>query len=628
MKPTGVQLAAKAAIGVFAIGALVEVAIAQCPVGWSLTSLRTRLYLYYANASDATFPEYDADAQTSPLAPFNVADLDSGVGTTAQLRDRITDIVREDYCEFDVEIIPTTTAPATTGARWQIVGLGSDDEVVNGNNLFGVAQDVDLNDADAQDYARVYANSFLDAYGPGQTEPALAGASSTLARWATAIGHTTSHEAGHNFGLSHGNSAPRTGEDQQNNHIMATGSTGLTGEMRAGRNRHFSDTSYKILGHNLGLRVKTLYNWDFVNPNAENAHSMVLTLLSTASALTLNWSYNGATSPWTNPTLATAGTQAFQGTTYNRFTLTFSTAKAWSGGANGIVPGGVGFHTGASFAESNPVIVFEARLRGSGGTNLALHPRLAGFNAGAADLANGDFALRAFSDGAMMVIEDLQVQFLPRMASIDSMVTGSEPRDVRGEAVAARRPGQAFSGVRSLELRERADIRLATLNDPRHVDIFYDASKCKPGFLPPGPGPVAPVGPGDVQAGEKEYCPSGWALSLFPSTYVYVVATVVDPNAKHWDRATSTYVTGPLRSRVFYQFSGIVPDFNRNGIDDLVDIRTNREADGNKNGVIDSAERPGGAAGEPHAQKPAWLWWIIVLLVLAIIFWLMRRKRV
>jgi hypothetical protein len=614
--------------------ALAVEAIAQCPVGWSLTSTRTKLYLYFASASDATFPEYDADAQTSPLEPFNVSDLDAGIGTTAALRNRITDIVKEDYCEFDVEIVSTTTAPTPTEALWQVVGIGSDDEFVFGGELFGVAQAVDLNNADPQDFARVYAKSFLNAYGPGETEPALAGASSTLERWATAIGHTTSHEAGHNFGLSHNNSAPRTGEDEQNNHIMATGSTGLTGEMRAGRNRHFSDTSYEILGHNIGLRYKTLTNWDFVNPNAEDAHQLVLTLLSPASTLTLNWFYNGTLSPWTNPTIAAAGTQAFQGTTYNKFTLTFSSPKAWSNGPNGVVPGGVQFHTGATFSETDLVIVFETRVKGSGGANLNLHPRLIGFNAGTADLNSGDFNVRAFNIGNPMIIEDLQVQFLPRMLSIESMINGARMLDVRGNPVTPLRTSEAYRPVRSLEVRDSADIRIATFRDPRTVDVFYDKSKCKPrgqgggqpGGGSPQPTATSPRGPGDTKVGEIDYCPDGWAISLFPSTYVYLVATIVDPNARHWDRAQGKYVDGPLRTKVFHQFAGMLPDFNHNGIDDLIDIRTNTSPDRNQNGIIDSAEGTQVPPGGEHRFK--W-WWLLLLLILLIIFiwWLLKRRR-
>jgi hypothetical protein len=610
----------------------VELSFAQCPYT-SLTSEGTRLYLYFASSSDATFPEYDPDATTSPLQPFDVADLDSGIGTTAELRDRIIELVKEDYCEFDVEVNSSTSAPTTTGSRWQIVGIGSDSQTVSGGNLFGIAQNVDLNDSDAQDYARVYAQSFKDAY--GGAGDALNGTNSTLERWATAIGHTVSHEAGHNFGLSHSDSAARTGEDEQNWHMMATGSTGLTGEERASRNRHFGDAEYEILGHNIGLRIKTLTNWDFINPNAEDASQLVVTLLSSASSLTLNWFWNGTTSPWGSPTVATAGTQSFHGTTYNKFNLTFSVPKAWSGGADGIVPGGTEFHVGATFAESDPIIVYETRLKDSGGSNLNLHPRLVGFDAGVADLSSGDFNLTAFNPdpAVQLLIEDLHLVYLPRMASIASMIVGAELRDIHNNPIQPRAPSRSFEAQRQLELKgEATKIRLASLNDRRAIDIFYDDKGCKRGYKPgpekqgsatPGPTTPTPPGPGDTSTGEIEYCPHGWALSLFPSTYVYLTATIVEPNAKYWDKAQAKYINGPLRSKVFYQFSGIVPDFNKNGIDDLIDIRSNTSIDKNKNGIVDEAER----LASDHGWMIGWWWWVLTLLIIILLLWILLRFR-
>jgi hypothetical protein len=597
-----------AIIGIIALP-FVTPLIAQCPFLSSLTTTSSKLYLYFPTSSDATFPEYDASAQTSPLEPFDVADLDAGIGTTTQLRNQIADIVKEDYCEFDMNVVTTTSKPNATENRWQIVGIGSDDEYISSDELFGVAQNVDLNDSDPQDYARIYAKSFLNAY--GGASGALNGTNSTLARWATAIGHTVSHEAGHNFGLSHGNSSPRTGEDEQNNHIMATGNTGLTGEMRASRNRHFSDQSYEILGHNVGLRIKTLYNWDFVNPNAEDAYSLALTLLSPATTLTLSWSYNGTTSPWTTPTIAAAGTQSYQGTTYNRYTLTFSVPKAWSGGSNGVVPGGVEFHVGAAFAQSDLVIVYETTLRNNNGTDLNLHPRLAGFNTGSADLATGDFNLRAFNPNPaeLMTIENVEVAFLPRLASIETMVSGAELLDARGMPLKVKRPTRGAVQIKPIELKQPTDIRLASFADPRSVELFYDSTGCVKGYKPGGAH--------DLNKGEIEYCPHGWALSLFPASYVYLTATVVEPNAKYWDRTQSKYITGPLKSKVFYQFAGMLPDFNKNGVDDLVDIRTKVSKDENGNGIVDEVE--------PY-QYLKW-WWLLIILLIIFIAWWRRRRR-
>ncbi len=591
----------------------------NCPPGATTSAKGNQLYLYFSTASDATFPEYNASAQTSPLGAFNVSDLDNTIGTTAQLRNRIFQIVTEDFCEFNVEVIMTTTSPNTTGVpRWQIVGIGSDPETVFGGDLFGVAQDVDLGDADSQDYARVYAGSFDAAF--GGAGGALNGTSSTLERWATAIGHTTSHEAGHNYGLAHGDSAPLAGsnEDGQLNHVMATGSSGLTGEIRAGRRRHFSDASYGILAHNVGLNIKTLYNWDFVNPNNTDAHSLEITLLSSASSLSINWWYNGTKSPWRDPTVVSTGsTTTFQGATYNTFILAFNVDKSWNGGADGIAPPGVEFHTGASFNESNPIIVYDTKLKNNAGNDLALHPRMIGFDAGAMDLNTGDFAMEVFNpdaDQGDLLIRDFNIQFLPRMADIATMLDDVRLTDIRGipiEAHGGCAPTEYF------ELKESKSFRLANLSDDRFVDITYDSTGCEEGVI---------SNPQDMNGGEMIYCPDGTALSLFPSTTIYVTATIIDPNARQFDPEIGEFVNGPLATKVFYQFAGIVPDLNENGIDDLIDIREGTSEDENGNGVVDEAEPDESSPDGEHLKLPWWVYVIWIILLLIIIFQYYKRK--
>ena len=596
-------------------------AISQnCPPGATTSVKDNKLYLYFPTASDNTFPEYNAQVQTSPLGAFDVSDLDNSIGTTAQLRNRIFEIVTEDYCEFNVEVIQTTTAPNTTGvSRWQIAGVGSDSETVFGGDLFGVAQAVDIGDSDVQDYARVYAGSFDNAY--GGTGDALEGTSSTLERWATAIGHTTSHEAGHNYGIGHPDSAPVVGsnEDGQNNHILATGSTGLTGEIRAGRRRHFSDNSYEILAHNIGLNIKTLYNWDFVNPNNVDAHSMEITLLSTASSLSINWWYNGSRSPWRDPTVGSAvGTRTFKGTLYNEFILSFSVDKSWTGGADGVAPPGVEFHTGATFNETNPVIVYDTKLKGSSGNDLPLHPRMIGFDTGAMDFSSGDFMLAMFNptpERGELIIRDFNIQFLPRMADIATMLQGDSIADVRGLPIV---PHGNCSPRSNFKLEDSKTFRLAKLSDERSVDITYDSTDCKRGVV---------QSLNDMEGGEMNYCAHGNALSLFPSTTVYISATVIDPNARFFDPEVGNFVEGPLETRVFYQFAGIVPDFNKNGIDDLIDIRTNVEDDKNKNGVIDSVE-PNIVNDNKNDKKLPWwvyLLWIILIIIILIQYYTKKK---
>lgn len=541
---------------------------------------RNTLYLYYPTVSDSGFPEYGSyGAVTSPLGPFDVADLDGSIGTTSQLRDRISEMVTIDYWEFDVDVISTTTAPSPTEDRWQIVGIGSDAETITGGyDVFGLAQAVDIGDNDAQDYARVWSGSFLSAY--GGTGQALEGADSTLERWATAIAGTTTHEAAHNYGCAHGDAAPRTGsaEDPENNHILATGST-LTGEMRAGTDRHFSDTSYEILGHDIGLNVKTVYNWDFFNPNDEDAYGMIIKILSEASLLTVDWVFRGSLCPWDDPTITALGTtEVFQGDSYNVFELNFSTPKSWLGGSPGIVPPEAEFHSGAGFSEPDPIIVTETTLLDSAGDELPLSPRVCGFDTGEVDLNFGNFLLRLMNPlPRPLIIREFMWFFLPRLIDIETMMVDTTPLDLNGLPI-SNITSQSLQ--KDIEIEEDFRISIANLTMDRSVDNFYDPALDR----------HDPIDTFDAEGEEIEYILNGTALSLFPSTYIYVTATVVDTNATWWDVGQQAFINGEREYEMFYQFAGFVPDFNENGVDDLLDIRHGTSKDNNQNGVPDEAE--------------------------------------
>lgn len=547
------------------------------------------LYLYFSSITDNLFPEWGApDLNTSPLTAFNVADLGTGIGTTAQLRQRIFEVVVQDYCEFNVQVHLMTNWILPTVSNWQVVGIGSDSETVTigGSTgvLFGIAQAVDFNDNDPQDYARVYGDSFALAY------PAtFSGANSTLNRWANAIGGTATHEAGHNYGLAHNDANPRPGtiEDSANHHIMATGSSGLTGEQRASLNRHFGDIEYSILAHNLGLSIKTLHNWDFINPNDENACSLRIKILSTATSLTINWFYDGIMSPWTNPTITPAGfTEVYHGTTYNVFYLDFSDPHAWGPNQTpGVVPPATTFHVGATFSQTNPVIVKEATLYDChNGDELPLHPRLSGYDNGSIDFASGDLRVRFFNARAdnPLILRNLTVMRVPRMININTMMANQRPMDMFDM------PINVISTTRydqDIILKDQVQVRVANLTDRRFVDNTYTSSRdCTIGFIPPMDGTM------DVSEGEIDYCMNGTALSLFPSSYIYVTATVVDPEAYYWNPKEKRFVHGPLENQIFFQISGFVPDFNENGIDDLLDIRNETSTDKNKNGIPDEVE--------------------------------------
>ncbi|MGI2261408.1 hypothetical protein [Shewanella sp. GXUN23E] len=560
----------------------------DCPASALASGKNSNLYLYYPLVVDNTFPNYQPGYGVTPAQPFDVTDLDASIGTTAQLRDAVTQVVVNDYCEFSVDVRPVTSLPAMPEPRWQVVAVGSDISSYS-SGLFGIATAVDINDADPQDHARVFGQAFA-----ASCASALTGTNSTLGRWAYAIGGTASHEAGHNYGISHGNSSALPGEDPTNSHILATGSTGLTCNGRV-VDRHFSDTTYSILGHNVGLNSMTLHNWDFINPNGAAAHSMKIKILSSATSLNMNWVYLWTMAPWDTPTVSgPLGTQSYQGSTYNVYELTYSTPKSWSGGANGVVPPGSVFHLGATFDEN--VIVVDTQLFGASNNLLTLAPRIPSYDVGDINLANGNFeiALTNIDPARPMILRDVRVQLLPRTAAVESMMREEQPFFFAGEE---RVRIDEVTNVPVLWERyqdkeyeltdEPLVIPVANLANGRNVDIQYlDDPDCKEGMaIKPSAGMDANIGTPEVK-----YCKKGSALGLFPATRVYLTATVIEPNVRQWDARRREYVTGPLETRIFFQTEGLVPDLNRNGNDDLLDIRYGDSRDENKNGIPDEAE--------------------------------------
>src|SRR6266542_2953679 len=134
-----------------------------CPLSYGSTDAAKshKLFLYFPTAADATFPNYATGV--SPAAAFDVASLSAGIGTTAALRDRIYDVVVDDYCEFNVQVLSTTTNPATMAsppARRVTVAVGSDN-----TGAWGQAQEVDIGDGIDIDFARVWAGTYTTCEG-------------------------------------------------------------------------------------------------------------------------------------------------------------------------------------------------------------------------------------------------------------------------------------------------------------------------------------------------------------------------------------------------------------------------------------------------------------------------------
>ena len=184
---------------------------ADCPISYGSAddAKPHKLYAYYPTVSDATFPEYGgAGFETSPADPFDITQLPSYTGSAPALRNAITNVITDDYCEFNVQVRPVTTTPPTTFPRRAIVAIGTDD---NTTGRWGRADVVDANDTLPLGHGRVWGGRYQND-GSGAPGGALNGVNSSTARWANAIGGTAAHEAGHTYGLFH-NTTLLAGED-------------------------------------------------------------------------------------------------------------------------------------------------------------------------------------------------------------------------------------------------------------------------------------------------------------------------------------------------------------------------------------------------------------------------------
>ncbi len=152
---------------VFAVAALPAVAAPTCPIsyGGADDQKPNKLYLYFPGADDASYPNFGAN--TSPAHRFDVTELPNYTGTVGDLRNAVTDVASDDYCEFNVQVRQTTTGPPTTFVRRNTVAVGTDAFVTacGTDDTWGLAQNVDTGDATAVDFARVWAGTYQQCAG-------------------------------------------------------------------------------------------------------------------------------------------------------------------------------------------------------------------------------------------------------------------------------------------------------------------------------------------------------------------------------------------------------------------------------------------------------------------------------
>jgi hypothetical protein len=205
------------------------------------------------------------------------------------------------------------------------------------------------------------------------------------------------------------------------------------------------------------------------------------------------------------------------------------------------------------FNQPDPIIINNVTLY-SGSTALALHPRLPIYDVGSLDSADGSFALTFQRPaGAIMRLDRAVIYQLPRVASIDSMNGDQRPYTFD------RMPIRPWTETTCTPQALRENIRcvIAHITDRAHVlsvhnvgePGVYDCSKGIPWDKFRQDSKGAPDVDGPICAATVR--------DPFPSATVYVIATFVDPSAKHWDPVKKRYVTGPVTSKVYYQFSGV-----------------------------------------------------------------------
>ncbi len=124
-----------------------------------------------------TIPAFDAD-QISPIYS----------GQTEQLKGFIRDSVARNFERFNVEVLTSDNPPSSTTEVTTIFMGGFSP------TMFGIADAVDLYNADFCDDAIIFAESF---------KPQIFSTAPSLVDLAEAIGNVTAHEAGHLLGLSH-----------------------------------------------------------------------------------------------------------------------------------------------------------------------------------------------------------------------------------------------------------------------------------------------------------------------------------------------------------------------------------------------------------------------------------------
>lgn len=140
--------------------------------------------------------DFDGGSVDSPglgstsILPFSASAISPAyAGQDEALKEGIRRTMEQNFQRFNVVVATTDDAPAMAGVVQSTIFFGGFD-----SEAFGIAENIDLYNADFCDDAIIYAESFSPAIFTG-TPPAES--------LAVAIGNVATHEAGHLLGLNH-----------------------------------------------------------------------------------------------------------------------------------------------------------------------------------------------------------------------------------------------------------------------------------------------------------------------------------------------------------------------------------------------------------------------------------------
>lgn len=141
--------------------------------------------------------DFDGGVVASPAlqGPVTLAPFDAGaisalyLGQTPALKEAIRSTMEQNYERFEVAVITTDDPPPPEGMLYSTVYFGG-----YKREAFGIAESVDLYNADFCDDAIIYTESFV---------PSIFTTAPTVAQLGVAIGNIAAHEAGHLLGLNH-----------------------------------------------------------------------------------------------------------------------------------------------------------------------------------------------------------------------------------------------------------------------------------------------------------------------------------------------------------------------------------------------------------------------------------------